>query len=353
MIRKAERWYKNHIKITLLIIFSLFALESCYNEYFDYHEKTNTQTIASWSWVFDIANIEERELDLYSTPDKKVLETLIGHIRWTKKILYIESYILTDKDIIKEVIESKKRGVEVRVILEKNVFGAWNMNKKTFDNLQENGIEVVYSDNGNYTFTHSKMMIFDDEYLISSWNFSHSMFVTNKEFLLFWKNNNDFLLLKNVFLNDFNHIYYNSCNNTLVISPVCPRNQLESLLNTADKSIYIFAELISDDKIEKILMDKAKKWVDIKILLWDIDKVSGNKEKLDILKNAGIKIFSPKKPFIHAKTILVDNKFIYIWSINLTTNSIENNREIWIIFKNDKIADKIENEFSIIFSNVQ
>jgi phosphatidylserine/phosphatidylglycerophosphate/cardiolipin synthase-like enzyme len=49
---------------------------------------------------------------------------------------------------------------------------------------------------------------------------------------------------------------------------------------------------------------------------------------------------------MHAKAILVDEKYLFIWSINFSTYSIDRNREIWILIKNKNIID----EFLAIFS---
>ena len=53
-----------------------------------------------------------------------------------------------------------------------------------------------------------------------------------------------------------------------------------------------------------------------------------------------------RKPYLHAKVIIVDHRQVFIGSHNLTTNAIENNREIGIILdhRND-IIDRIQNDF--------
>jgi phosphatidylserine/phosphatidylglycerophosphate/cardiolipin synthase-like enzyme len=42
---------------------------------------------------------------------------------------------------------------------------------------------------------------------------------------------------------------------------------------------------------------------------------------------------------MHAKAILVDEKYLFIWSINFSTYSIDRNREVWILIKNKNIID--------------
>lgn len=40
--------------------------------------------------------------------------------------------------------------------------------------------------------------------------------------------------------------------------------------------------------------------------------------------------YMQKKPYLHAKVILRDGKYAYIGSHNLTTNSLDNNRELGV-----------------------
>jgi phosphatidylserine/phosphatidylglycerophosphate/cardiolipin synthase-like enzyme len=42
------------------------------------------------------------------------------------------------------------------------------------------------------------------------------------------------------------------------------------------------------------------------------------------MKAAWINVIAPKKPYIHAKSFIVDNDILYIWSINFSNNSMGN-----------------------------
>ena len=54
-----------------------------------------------------------------------------------------------------------------------------------------------------------------------------------------------------------------------------------------------------------------------------------------------------KKPYLHAKSILIDGEKSMIGSINLTQNGIDNNREISLFYYRDQnIYDQIEKLFT-------
>lgn len=69
------------------------------------------------------------------------------------------------------------------------------------------------------------------------------------------------------------------------------------------------------------------------IYMGNIEKYPANEDDIEELVSYGIQIETPKNPYIHAKTIFVDEHIGYVGSINFTTNSIENNREVGIIFE--------------------
>jgi phosphatidylserine/phosphatidylglycerophosphate/cardiolipin synthase-like enzyme len=49
---------------------------------------------------------------------------------------------------------------------------------------------------------------------------------------------------------------------------------------------------------------------------------------------------------MHSKAVLVDNKYLFIWSENFSTPSLDKNREMWIILKNKKIINKFKKIFN-------
>jgi phosphatidylserine/phosphatidylglycerophosphate/cardiolipin synthase-like enzyme len=48
---------------------------------------------------------------------------------------------------------------------------------------------------------------------------------------------------------------------------------------------------------------------------------------------------------VHAKNILIDNKQLYIWSMNLSTNAIEQNREIGVVTTDTWVVNTFLKQF--------
>jgi phosphatidylserine/phosphatidylglycerophosphate/cardiolipin synthase-like enzyme len=85
-----------------------------------------------------------------------------------------------------------------------------------------------------------------------------------------------------------------------------------------------------------LVFEKSKNKVKV-ILVMDKKSLKENWDKIKDWKNNQIEIHVLKKETAHAKAILVDKQYLYIWSENFSTNSLDKNRETWILLKNKDI----------------
>ncbi len=90
-------------KVLLLAI--SFILTSCTQEYWQFHAQkqardTEKEKSEATLQDFTLSKIEDRDIEILSTPDKKVLDRIVSMIDAANKLVYIEVYILTEKRII-------------------------------------------------------------------------------------------------------------------------------------------------------------------------------------------------------------------------------------------------------------
>lgn len=334
-----------------LIFFSLFFLFSCQNEYIYFHNenKSNIQIEQEWN-NFSFDTIEYLSgLTLKITPDTKILDDITAQIDHAKTRIYVEVYILTEKRIKKALIDGKKRWLDVKVLLEKNVYLANNLNTATFKELEKNGIEMKYSNSENYALNHSKMMIIDQQVIVSTANYSYSSFKYNREFFLFLEHKELLKVFLDIFESDFHGMKKNIYHNNLLLSPFSSRKKIEYGIKNAKKSIQMYVENFSDRDIIQLLLDKRKEWVLIQIIFPDLKKVSSNKEEIELFQQNNIEIKMIQKPIIHAKSLLIDEKYLYLWSENFSSYSLDKNREIWLFIKNSEIITQFIHIFKIDF----
>lgn len=332
-------------KYLILVCIFLWIL-GCSNTYTSFHDNLQSQKEIFESHddslsKFDFSQIQTLSwVSLEVTPDKKWLENFVTKIDTAEEKVWIEVYIFTEKRLQKAVINAKKRGVDVKVILEKNVYKAPSMNKKIFAEFEKNGIEVVWSDSKDYSLNHSKMAVIDDEVIVSTGNYSYSTFAYNREFFLVMKNPDFQKIMEEIFLKDFDWEKFALYHPNLVLSPFSSRHKMEYLIQNAQKTLHIYALNFWDEKMRDLLIKKQKSGVKVEIILPDTKKVASNSDEIEAFTSAWIAVKMLKKPEAHAKAILSDGKYLYVGSVNFSAPSMDLNREIGIVLKNPEIISE-------------
>lgn len=138
----------------------------------------------------------DTSLEIYFSPKDKSSGRIVQILKNSKKYIYVPAFLITHQGISTELINAKNRGVDVRVILDANSTSTKNSKHKI---LRSNGIPLKTE---NYAGKlHSKMIIVDDEYLITgSMNFSNSGENKNDENLLIINDSKIAKLHKDFFL---------------------------------------------------------------------------------------------------------------------------------------------------------
>jgi len=333
--------------LKIWVFISILFLSSCdiNNEYTSYHNDKNNYVLEEKNYqkeidTFSFDSIKEiKDIQIYPTPDTEFLDNLTKKIDSAKEKVYVEMYIFTEKRLKKAIIDAKKRGLDIKILLEKNVYKAPYLNKPFYEDFQKNWINLRYSKFENYSLNHTKLMIVDDEAIVSTWNYSYSTFKYNREFFLVIQNKEIYDVLKYIFLMDFDGKKTRIYQDNLVLSPFYSRNKMEYLIENAKDSIKIHAHNFNDENIKNLLIKKSKT-IKIEIIFPSLEKIDSNKEIIYEFNKNNIKTYTISKPIIHAKTILIDDKYLYLWSINFSKNSMDENREIWIVLKDEKIIKK-------------
>lgn len=277
---------------------------------------------------------------LFVEPDdgrQPILEVLNS----AQKEILVESYLLSDPDVILYLGQADQRGVPVRVILEEHPFGGGGLNQKTKPELEGAGVEVRWA-NPSFIFTHEKTVIVDGRIVcVLNMNLTKTAFTKNREFNACDENLEDSLEAKAIFDADWNRSGFFPQSTNLVISPDNARGKLTTLISGATKSLDIEMEVLEDDRMISLLADKGKT-IPVHVILPPLTKVDANKKVLERVK--GVKFLS--SPYVHAKLIVVDGQRAYLGSVNLSSQSLDKNRELGIIIAQSDVVDRINQVFA-------
>jgi phosphatidylserine/phosphatidylglycerophosphate/cardiolipin synthase-like enzyme len=104
---------------------------------------------------------------------------VIGLIDNAKETIDIEIYVFTSRDVVEALERAKSRGVQVRIIIERNVIS--DDNDAIFRELASKGFNIRYASSA-YKLTHAKFIIVDGvAVLVGSHNLSNSALYKNRE----------------------------------------------------------------------------------------------------------------------------------------------------------------------------
>lgn len=292
-----------------------------------------------YSWFFVSNNLikpqninvsgADSNITLFQEPDAE-RAPILDAINNAKQEILVEVYLLSDKEIIQSLIDAKKRGVDVNIMLEEHPFGGGNLNNKTKAALEKTGVSVEWT-NSKFTLTHEKAVIIDKQKVfVLNQNLTASSFSKNREFNALDKNSADVNEARNIFVADWERKSFSPTSMHLVISPNNSRSVLTSLIKESKKSIEIEAEVVEDSQIINLLSEKAKN-VQVELIIPSFSQIQANKQAADKLSKAGVVVKTLSSPYVHAKLILIDDLKAYIGSINLSSQSMDENRELGII----------------------
>lgn len=125
---------------------------------------------------------------------------------------------------------------------------------------------------------------------------------------------------------DFHKFPFSASYGSLILSPNDSRVKILHVLESAKTSIQIFSMSLSDETMIELLKRKSAQGVSVEVCL----AYENTKERTNLkrsMKDAKIVFKQAKSPYVHAKTILVDDDTLIIGSMNFTENSIDQNRE--------------------------
>jgi cardiolipin synthase A/B len=285
------------------------------------------------------------ETTLYTTPSTEFLDTLVGLFDSAQREILVEVYIFTEKRSREALIKAKKRGVKVQVLLEKNPYMAPNLNNATFEEFQKNAIDVAWSDTQDFALNHAKFYIIDDVFLLSSGNLSYSTFTKNRDFFILSREREKVSFAQKIFSADFVWEEKTFFDPHILLSPVDARSKITKLVSSAEKSIDMYFQYLSDPELEEVLILQRKKWVDIRIIL-DKDYFKKEPDHIKKLQKLWFQIVAYDGTTMHGKGILVDSKALYIGSVNFSTYSFDENREMGIILTNPEVISVFQKVFS-------
>lgn len=283
-------------------------------------------------------------------------------IKGAQKSVWLEMYILSDRNVIRALEEAANRGVDVRVMLEPHPFGGGSP-VRTMDQLRASGAKVQES-NPAFALTHEKGMLIDNStaYIMTS-NFSRAALgsysaskgFSNREYDVVDSNPPDVQAVNTIFQADWNRATAPFNDPNLVVSPVNARNAFIALINSARSALLVEGEEMNDTAIEQALSTAVQHGVRVQVILPASrgSSADSNSQGINTIKQGGVQVKEDPRLYMHAKIMVIDGQKAFVGSQNISMQSLDQNRELGIIVSDQGVLRTLQQTFQQDWSDSQ
>jgi phosphatidylserine/phosphatidylglycerophosphate/cardiolipin synthase-like enzyme len=267
-------------------------------------------------------------MKLIIQPDDGV-EPILKAIRKARKFVDVLIFRLDRADIARELQAAVQRGVSVRALTAHANRGGTKVLRKLEMQLLEGGVTVSRTADDLVRY-HGKMLIVDNRVLhVYGFNFTTLDIEKSRSFGVITKNPRLVQEASKLFAADFDRQPYSPACNRLVVSPENARDRLAQFLRGARRELLIYDPGLTDDGMLRILTQKMRAGVDVRIL----GKVEGK---------WGLKCWDkyPGKR-LHVRAVVRDGRRAFVGSQSLRKLELDKRREVGAIITDLKVVKKI------------
>jgi cardiolipin synthase len=232
-------------------------------------------------------------------------------------------------EIEKALIRAVQRGVEVHALIAYTNRGGEKHLRDLELRLLGAGVTVARTADDLVRY-HGKMIIIDrSELYLLAFNFTYLDIEHSRSFGVVTRNRKFVQEAVKLFDADMKRQPYTPGLATFVVSPMNARKELTEFIKGAKRQLLIYDPKIADIAIIKLLEERVKAGVEVKI----IGELSRKSSQLSARKLSKIRL--------HARMIVRDGLYAFIGSQSLRTVELDARREIGLIFREVQIADRL------------
>ena len=270
-------------------------------------------------------------MKLIVQPDSGVTP-IVTAIRRARKSIDVLIFRLDRKEVARELKAAVTRGVHVRALTAHQNRGGTKSLRKLEMDLLEGGVTVSRTADDLVRY-HGKMMIIDGEMLhLYGFNFTRLDIDKSRSFGVITRNEKLVCEAMKLFEADFERQPYRSRHDHFVVSPEHAREQLAAFIKAARKELLIYDLHLSDPAMLRLLAERERAGVDIRI----IGKVQAKCE-LPCEKYPGKRL--------HLRAMVRDGKRAFIGSQSLRRLELEKRREIGVIVSDAAVVNGMKQVF--------
>ncbi len=272
---------------------------------------------------------------------------ILDAIHTARKSLRVKMFLFSHPELLKAVILAKRRGVDVRVMLNPARRSGKSENALTHKRLQAAGIKVIDS-NPAFDVTHEKSMVIDDQVaFIQSLNWDLKNLTGTRDYAVITDHARDVAEVIECFEADWARTAFNVDKSTrLIWCNGNGRDRIARFIDDTKHTLFLQNERYQDAVIIERLVRAKERGVKVHVMARPPHKLKREKLSegvggLRIMDDVGIKVHKLKHMKLHGKMLLSDNSRAIVGSINLAPGSFDSRRELAIEVHSDRIVEQL------------
>ncbi len=264
-----------------------------------------------------------------------VLDLISG----ARRSIWAEMYLLTDAEARAALAARAAAGCDIRVVLEPAPYQAETANQSAFAQLAAAGADVRWA-TARFTYTHAKVLVVDHTTLaVLTLNLTASGLAGNREYVALDTDPIDVADMEALFVADETGLPTAAPGGRLVTSPESSRSSLLGLFAGARSTLAIETEELGDPQAVDALVSARARGVAV-TLAWP-GPAAGAPAAFRTLAAAGATVRAVDTPSIHGKVAAADGHLLYLGSANLSSTSLDQNREVGLRLSDPALASTI------------
>jgi cardiolipin synthase len=279
-------------------------------------------------------------------PDDNV-EPILTAIGGAVKSLRIKMFSVSDRRVLSALVKAHRRKVKIRVMLNPARHSGEIQNKGARAVLLEAGIDVLDT-NPAFAVTHEKSMVVDDAAaFIGSLNWDPDSFEETREFAVTSTDPDEVAEAIECFEADWSRQPFEPRRlSNLIWCPDGGRDRIAQFIDEAKHSLFVQNERYQDAIIVEHLVRAKLRGVKVHVMTRPSHSLRARKlveglGDLRIMNDVGIGIHKMKHLKLHAKVLLADKSRAVVGSINLTSTSFDDRRELAIQLSDPEVVERL------------
>jgi phosphatidylserine/phosphatidylglycerophosphate/cardiolipin synthase-like enzyme len=259
-------------------------------------------------------------MELIVQPDDG-LTPLISAIKKATKQIEVTIFRFDLKELQKALESAVTRGVKVHALIAHTTGGGAKRLRRLELELLAAGVTVSRTDDDLLRY-HNKMVLVDREALYTlGFNFSRMDVEKSRSLGVATKNKSIVAEAIKLFEADSSRQPYTAACDAFLVSPENARTGLSRFIRSAKKELLIYDMKVSDRQMIKLLQDRVKAGVDVRIL----GKVGKKGQGLTNERMPDMRL--------HLRAMLRDGRELFLGSMSLRGIELDKRREVGIIVK--------------------